>query len=190
MKVKTFGPGLTPDKKCWLGIDQSYSGFAMTFLAEDGSYITSVKRFEDTGVRRLALVYVSTTETLKAVEEAGNLIKDTCMEGYAYGSQMANMAGELGAIVKMSLYSYFDNRPGQYPLIVPPTNLKKYVAGKGNAVSKSQMLLNVYKKWNVEFNDDNAADSYGLAHIVSGSHTREAEKEVFEKLQDPKFREK
>ena len=190
MKVKTFGPGLTPNERCWLGIDQSYSGFAMTFLGEDGSYITSVKRFEDTGVRRLALVYVSTTETLKVVEEAGNTIIDTCIEGYAFGSQMANMAGELGAIVKMSLYSHFNERQGQYPLIVPPTNLKKYVAGKGTGVSKSQMLLQVYKKWGVEFNDDNAADSYGLAHLVAGRHTREVEKEVYEKLQDPKFREK
>ena len=190
MKVKSFGPGLTEGVDAYLGIDQSYSGFAMTFLGTDGSYITTVKRFEDMGIRRLALVYVSTTETLNVVEEQGNTIKDTCMEGYAFGSQMANMAGELGGIVKLSLYSYFNDRQGQYPLIVPPTNLKKYVAGKGNSVSKSQMLLSVYKKWGVEFNDDNAADSYGLAHLVSGNHTREVEKEVYDKLQDPKFREK
>jgi Holliday junction resolvasome RuvABC endonuclease subunit len=100
------------------------------------------------------------------------------------------MAGELGGIVKLSLYSYFNDCQGQYPLIVPPTNLKKYVAGKGNGVSKSQMLLHVYKKWDAEFTDDNAADSYALAHLVSGSYSLAYEKEVYEKLQDPKFREK
>lgn len=189
MKVKTFGPGLTPDKNCWLGIDQSYSGFAMTFLAEDGSYITSVKRFEDTGIRRLVSVYMSTLDTLRVVEES-NRIVDTCMEGYAFGSQMANMAGELGGIVKFTLFSHFQGRQGEYPLIVPPTTLKKYVTGKGQGVAKSQMLLYTFKKWHAEFTDDNAADSYALAHLVAKRHSTAVEKEVYDKLQDPKFREK
>jgi Holliday junction resolvasome RuvABC endonuclease subunit len=73
---------------------------------------------------------------------------------------------------------------------VPPTSLKKYVTGKGQGVPKSQMLLHVYKKWNVDITDDNAADSYALARLVSGTHTLAYEKEIYDKLQDPKFREK
>jgi len=189
LKLKSFGPGLTPDKDCWLGIDQSYSGFAITFLAEDGSYITTVRKFEDFGIRRLASVYMHLLDTIKLVEET-NKVVDTCMEGYAFGSQMANMAGELGGIVKFTLLSYFQERPGAFPLIVPPPSLKKYVTGKGQGVSKSQMMLHVYKKWGVELNDDNAADSYSLAHLVAKRHSTVAEKDVYEKLQDPKFREK
>lgn len=161
----------------------------MTFLAEDGSYVTTVKRFEDTGIRRLASVYMSTLDTLKLVEET-NKIVDTSMEGYAFGSQMANMAGELGGMVKFTLFSYFQGRQGEYPLIVPPTTLKKYVTGKGQGVAKSQMLLHVYKKWGAEFSDDNAADSYSLAHLVANRAHTAVEKEVYDKLQDPKFREK
>jgi hypothetical protein len=52
------------------------------------------------------------------------------------------------------------------------------------------MLLYVYKKWGQEFTDDNAADSYSLARLVAGTHTLEYEKNVYDKLQDPKFREK
>jgi hypothetical protein len=52
------------------------------------------------------------------------------------------------------------------------------------------MLLHVYKKWNVDITDDNAADSYALARLVSGTHTLAYEKEIYDKLQDPKFREK
>lgn len=74
-------------------------------------------------------------------------------------------------------------------MIVPPTSLKKYVTGKGQGVSKSQILLNVYKKWGVEFTDDNAADSYGLAHIVSGKAKLSYEKEVYEKLSSVDYRE-
>jgi hypothetical protein len=107
------------------------------------------------------------------------------MEGYAFGSQMANMLGELGGMVKLTLLDF-----GIYPLIVPPTNLKKYVTGKGNGISKSQILMYVYKKWDAEFSDDNAADSFALARLVSGKHELAYEKEMYDKLQDPKFREK
>ena len=114
-----------------------------------------------------------------------NKVEDVAMEGYAFGSQMANMLGELGGMVKLTLLEF-----NIYPLIVPPTSLKKYVTGKGQGVPKSQILLHVYKKWNVDITDDNAADSYALARLVSGTHTLAYEKEVYDKLQDPKFREK
>ena len=55
-------------------------------------------------------------------------------------------------------------------LIVPPTRLKKFVAGKGNA-TKDFMLLNAYKKWGMEFSDNNQCDAFclaqfGLAHLT------------------------
>ena len=115
----------------------------------------------------------------------GNDFVDAAMEGYAFGSQMANMLGELGGMVKLTLLEF-----GIYPLIVPPSNLKRYVAGKGNGVSKSQILLYVFRKWGAEITDDNAADSYALAKLVSGAHVLEYEKDVYDKLQDPKFRER
>lgn len=49
--------------------------------------------------------------------------------------------------------------------IVPPTSLKKFVSGKGN-VKKEVMLKEVYKRWNVDFNDNNLADAYGLARMA------------------------
>jgi Holliday junction resolvasome RuvABC endonuclease subunit len=94
---------------------------------------------------------------------------------------MANILGELGGVVKLSLYEYFIEPELAHPLIVPPTSLKKYVTGKGR-VEKNQILLQVYKKWDVEFNNDNAADSYGLARIVRNRHDFEYEKEVYDKL--------
>jgi hypothetical protein len=45
--------------------------------------------------------------------------------------------------------------------------------------------LQVYKKWDVEFNNDNAADSYGLARIALNKHDFEYEKEVYDKLTSP-----
>lgn len=179
--LKKFEGGTPPSgsSPVYVGIDQSYSGFAITLLTREG-YRTTVYKSEARGVNRLADIQDHIRETLVTYT-----IIDVAMEGYAFGSQMANMLGELGGVVKLTLKEL-----NLYPLIVPPTNLKKYVAGKGQGVSKSQILMLVYKKWGVEFNDDNAADSYALAHLVSGSHSLAYEKEVYDKLQDVKFREK
>jgi len=178
MAIKVFDGGLRGEK-VYVGIDQSYSGFAITLINDTG-HRTTVYKPTSAGIARLAELRQHLDSTLK-----GYTVIDVAIEGYAFGSQMANMLGELGGMVKLALYDKH-----LYPLIVPPTSLKKYVTGKGNGVSKSQMLLQVYKTWDVEFSDDNAADSYSLARLVTGSYTFAYQKDVYTKLQDPKFREK
>jgi crossover junction endodeoxyribonuclease RuvC len=179
--MKVFqGGNLNKNEPIYLGIDQSYSGFAITAY-QNGSYYTEVFKSDKKGIERLRDIQSYVMDSLYQYSN----ITDVAMEGYAFGSQMANMLGELGGMVKLTLFDF-----GIYPLIVPPTNLKKYACGKGNGVSKSQILLHVYKNWGAEFTDDNAADSYVLAHLVSGSYTKAYEKEVYLKLQDPKFRER
>lgn len=178
--MKSFGsPAELFNSKVYVGIDQSYSGFAITILRDNNQW-TTVYKSDKHGIERLRDIQAHIMDVLVQFE-----VVDVAMEGYAFGSQMANMLGELGGMVKLTLLDF-----GIYPLIVPPTSLKKYVTGKGNGVPKSQMLLYVYKKWGVEFTDDNAADSYSLARLVAGMHETAYEKEVYDKLQDPKFREK
>jgi len=179
--MKIFDGGLEGaiGAEVYIGIDQSYSGFAITALNDTG-YRTTVYKSDKRGIERLRDIQAHMLEII-----VNYTILDVAMEGYAFGSQMANMLGELGGMVKLTLLDF-----GIYPLIVPPTNLKKYVTGKGNGISKSQMMLFVYKKWGVDLADDDAADSYALAHLVSGRHGLAYEKEVYDKLQDPKFREK
>ena len=179
--MKMFKGGLViPENPVYLGIDQSYSGFAITAY-QNGNYYTEVYKSDMRGIDRLRDIQAHVMNWLHQFDN----VTDVAMEGYAFGSQMANMLGELGGMVKLTLLDF-----GIYPLIVPPTSLKKYVTGKGQGISKSQMLLHVYKKWGAEFTDDNAADSYALARLVSGSHELAYEKEIYDKLQDPKFREK
>ena len=175
--MKTFGKPITGP--VYVGIDQSYSGFATTLLNDFGHY-TTVYKSNKLGIERLRDIQAHLMSTLVNQE-----IIDVAMEGYAFGSQMANMLGELGGMVKLTLLDF-----GVYPLIVPPTNLKKYVTGKGTGVPKSQMMLYAYKKWGVDVADDNATDSYALAHLVSGKHALAYETDVYTKLQDPKFRER
>ena len=190
MKVKTFGPGYSDGVDRFIGIDQSYTGFGVTVLGSDNSYLTTVAKFDGTGVNRLVDIKDYLQKIVWEASQGGEVVA-TAMEGYAYGSQMANMAGELGATVKIALYESTSLSPdAAYPLIVPPTTLKKYVTGRGNSSSKSQIMLNIYKKWQVELLDDNAADSFGLAHIISNQASLSYEKEVVELLKDIKYREK
>ena len=74
-----------------------------------------------------------------------------------FGSAL--VVAEIGALVRAELW-----RRGIPVLEVPPTTLKKYVTGKGNA-DKSQMLMHMYKKWGVEPPTDNVGDAYALARL-------------------------
>jgi crossover junction endodeoxyribonuclease RuvC len=177
MSTKVFG---IPNLKgaVAVGIDQSYSGFAITAIDEYGNYYTEVKKLDGAGVERLFNARLFLLGFLNHYN-----VESVALEGYAFGSQMANMAGELGGMIRLALFDNyrFQNDEAAFPIIVPPTSLKKYITGKGR-VDKNQILLAVYKKWDVEFTDDNAADSYGLARIARNQHDFEYEKEVYDKL--------
>ena len=177
--MKMYG-GMSTHNPVYIGIDQSFTGFAITAYDEYSEYYTSVYKSKLRGVDRLLDIQSHMREQLHDFR-----IKDVAIEGYAFGSQMSNMLGELGGMVKMTLKDDF----GIYPLIVPPTTLKKYVSGKGN-IQKNQMLMHGFKKWGIEFDDDNALDSFALAHLVSGKASLSYEKEVYDKMQNPDYREK
>jgi Holliday junction resolvasome RuvABC endonuclease subunit len=184
-KGKHYGPGLwgEPGEPVYIGIDQSYSGFAITIYKSDTEYFTRVDKFEGKGIDRLEAIYQHINVMLEGINEENHIV-DVAIEGYAFGSQMANMLGELGGVVKLALKGY-----GVYPLIIPPTTLKKYVTGKGTGIPKSQMLLHAYKKWGAEFGDDNACDSFALARLAAGVADLAYEKEILEKLTGPTYRE-
>ncbi|CAB4128923.1 hypothetical protein UFOVP225_105 [uncultured Caudovirales phage] len=190
--IKWFGkPFSGIGKSLVIGIDQSYSGFGITFMdPKSDNYLTVVFKGEGTGVDRLLDIREVLLALIKTHAAYAIDIK-VAMEGYAFGSQMANMAGELGGMVKVVLHDQFkrSNMHGMYPYIIPPTVLKKYVTGKGTGVQKNQILLSVYKKWGVEFTNDNAADSYALAHLAAGKCDLAYEKEIYHNIQDPKYRE-
>jgi hypothetical protein len=46
----------------------------------------------------------------------------------------------------------------------------------------------MYKRWGIEFNDDNAADSYALARLAAGIYKDKVEQAVVEQIKDPKYR--
>jgi len=92
------------------------------------------------------------------------------MEGYSFGSNQSrsHSLGELGGILKLAVSEHTKTHPCTL-YIVPPTTLKKFVTGKGNS-KKQEMLMHIYKRWSLEFSDDNMADAFALAMIGSLRH--------------------
>lgn len=79
------------------------------------------------------------------------------LEGYGFG-QMASVVtlAEIGSVVRFLLWQ------DQIPFIdVPPSSLKKFVTGKGNA-KKDQMILEVFKRYGYTSATNDIADAVGL----------------------------
>jgi Holliday junction resolvasome RuvABC endonuclease subunit len=191
MTEKKFGPGIKDRTVISIGIDQSLTGFAVTFLTQNDpkQFITYVYKSPYNGVQRLKDISKWLVSKLELTRD--NYILDVAMEGTVLASQSALILGELSATVKLTLWDYFDpytKQPYlQTPLQIPPMTLKKFATGKGTA-KKQEMLLQIYKRWDVEFNDDNAADSYALARLAAQTPNGEIEEKIQEQIKDVKYR--
>lgn len=194
---KVFDGGLV-EGPVSIGIDQSLTGFAMTAInnSNPSAYETWVFKSDKHGVRRLSNIQWWMESKFDFLDQQRCRITDIAMEGTVLASHSALKLGELAGMVKLSIWNYFDGNLNSVipfddhirtPLQVPPMTLKKYATGKGNA-KKQEMLMQIYKRWNIEFNDDNAADSYALARLAAGVATTEVEKNIVEQLKDPKYR--
>jgi Holliday junction resolvasome RuvABC endonuclease subunit len=188
--TKLFDGGLTKEQALVaIGIDQSLTGFALSVvsIAEPEKHITWVYKSPYFGIERLADIRQWLIDTFDYVSEDHGII-DIAMEGSVLASHAALVLGELAAVVKMAIYDYFgEDENCRYPLKIPPMTLKKYAAGKGNA-KKQEMLMQIYKRWGIEFNDDNAADAYALGRLAGKTANDEIEKAVAKQIEDPKYR--
>ena len=195
-KEKVFGPGLRTGKIA-LGIDQSLTGFALTALMVDDPSVfqTWVYKSDKRGVARLSDIRWWLMDKFDQIAKNGD-ITEVAMEAAILASPTSLMLGELAGMVKLACWDYFDGNLNRYepyppnmrvPLQIPPMTLKKYAAGKGNA-KKQEMLMQIFKRWGIEFNDDNAADSYALARLASGTTLGAIELAIVEQIKDPKYR--
>lgn len=101
------------------------------------------------------------------------------IEGYSMGSSLAHShaLGELGGIIRWTLWGK------QIPFIdIPPSSLKKYLTGKGNA-DKDLMLSTASRRFDRTLNNDEAdalalwamaMDAYGQSVLSVPESHREA----------------
>ncbi len=152
--------------KAWVGLDQSYSGFGVVKLDNEGDVQTALWKFpptESDGMR-LGDINVTLITLFTQLQDAYDEVH-VAMEGYANGRTFnREKMGELGGVVKLSHATVF----GTDPTVVPPTSLKKFVTGKGTA-SKDDMVKAVQTKWANDVKNNNIADAYGLAEYMRDS---------------------
>jgi Holliday junction resolvasome RuvABC endonuclease subunit len=195
---KVFGDNLPNNVPVAVGIDQSLTGFAVSAVHVDdlSQHTTWVYKSPKSGVARLADIQWWLENKFDQWDKAGNRVQNIAMEGTVLASHSASILGELAGLVKLTCWYYFDGNMNsvipypnhlRVPLQVPPMTLKKFAAGKGNA-KKQEMLLQIYKRYGVEFNNDNAADAYALARVASGRSIDAVEEAIIEQLKDEKFR--
>jgi len=149
----------------YIGIDPSLAHTGFIILNEEDTIIRQLTI--PTSSKDIIEDRINTITNILVVESILPLCTDSTIckigiEGLSFGSRGQSML-ELSGLhyhLRLSLW----NKGIDYS-IIPPTQLKKFVSGKGNS-KKDLMLLNVYKKWGVEFNDDNLADAYGLAQMM------------------------
>lgn len=146
----------------FVGLDISLTGSGVCVLASDYSIIDtaliSVKP-EETGLR-LFLIRNQIQDFLKQHNKEVSLC---CIEGPSFGSKDGGrlfQIGECTGVLKLMLFEL-----GIPIVIAVPSQLKKYISGTGKDVKKEHIMLDIYKKYNVELRDNNVADAYVLSRV-------------------------
>jgi crossover junction endodeoxyribonuclease RuvC len=135
-----------------LGIDASLTGTGLAIIAGDEVHTMRL----DNNLRGVArLVYIR--EYIKRYVTKAKL---AVIEGYAFArAKQAHQIGELGGVLRVMV-----NEAGTQLLEVPPTCVKKFATGQGNA-TKEKVAVGVYKHWGKEFKTNDEADAFVLAQI-------------------------
>jgi crossover junction endodeoxyribonuclease RuvC len=72
------------------------------------------------------------------------------------------------SLVQLSALNYFIRdkvwRSSIPFVVVPPTTLKKFITGAGNS-KKDMMMLEVYKRYKISFDNNNLCDAFSLAKL-------------------------
>lgn len=145
-----------------LGIDPSLNATALVTLSRAAPERTVDSRVLNPGkLRGMERLFVLRDKLRAHLREHPPEL--VVLEGYAFAAKgRAHAAGEWGALIRADLYAL--DLP---TLVVPPSTLKLFAAGKGNA-DKDAVMAAVRERWGYDPGDDNLADAYALARLGAG----------------------
>lgn len=150
--------------RAWLmAIDASLAGTAIVVAGKDlwlaDEFGTDPKDWPKTIQGRMNR-YLSIVDPIKELARKW-YPQYLFIEEYAHnakGRSHTTMA-EFGGVLRREIIGYFD-----VGVEVPPTVIKKFMAGKGTA-NKAQMVSAVVSRYGVAVSSDNAADAIALATL-------------------------
>lgn len=154
--------------KYFAGIDPSFTGTGLVIIDQLKSIVLqeviSTNSKDETSDRIQEIL----NRILNKLNEHNNLEK-IYIEGLSYGSN-----GKAFSQLSGLYFFVLINLQNKFPLTeiksIPPSTLKKFITGKGNS-KKDLVLLNVYKKFGIEFNNSDLADSFSLAMLSYDTNT-------------------
>ena len=142
-----------------MGIDPSLTGTGIAVIKDGQLVAQTLAPKKLRGVHRLKWFRFEFVKLLNMYEP------DLCaIEGYGFGAKNshAHSLGELGGVLKLQMLDCMTDF-----LVVPPTSLKLFVTGKGNS-PKTVMGKELYKRFDIDLDDDNQVDAAGLAMMAMG----------------------
>ncbi len=163
----------------YIGLDLSLTGTGIVILDENEKILEqkliSTKSI-DVIEKRLIFIQTEILNCLTKYTISIDFSNNVFIEGLSFGSsgqKMLELAG-LHYLIRTSFFSVIS--PIFNYEIIPPTVIKKFITGVGNA-KKELMLLKVYKKFGVEFQDNNICDAFCLAKLAAFRDKNNHEKE-------------
>jgi len=146
----------------FVGMDPSYNGFSIMVIDKNGEIIEQKLLSSDTKKEAEERI-IELERGFKFVPNIHSL-HSVYIEGPSYSSNGAFQL-QMGALhYYMRIFLF--KKDIKYTIIAP-TSLKKFVAGEGKGQAKKElMLLKTYKKWGIEFDNNNLCDAYGLARMA------------------------
>jgi crossover junction endodeoxyribonuclease RuvC len=161
-----------------VAIDPSLTGLAVVCAVSDDSFYQEfTSKPAKTLKERLSRYnHLALSVSTLVAREAPRLC---LIEGYSFsskGSSFISLA-EFGGILRNRVVGFSD-----VTVEVPPTTLKKFITGKGNA-SKMDVVSVLSSKYSMVFKTDNHADAFGLSRLglaalglieTTNKHEREA----------------
>ena len=144
----------------FVGVDPSYNGFGIVVLDKDAKIVEQRLLISDSKKE--------VEERILELEDGFSFIPNIVCLHSVYIEGPSFSSNGLFALQMGALHYYFRffllKKKCKYK-IIPPTSLKKFITGRGTA-KKELMLLKVYKKWGIEFSDNNLCDAYSLARFA------------------------
>ncbi len=146
-----------------LGLDLSLTGSGIVLLEDGKIKIKQLIKSKPSGKKPI--------DELKRLLKIENEIRQIMIEeepSLAVIEGMAYMASNTTSLVQLAGLNYIIRKMlhehGIKFIVVAPTTLKKFSTSKGNC-QKDLILLEVYKKYGEEFEENNQCDAYVLAKI-------------------------
>lgn len=177
-------------KPLFVGLDLSLTGTGIVILDFAGRVlhhsIISTKpttQLPQDRFKRYASIWKAIQKIMKEYLYKNTFYQFIAIESYSFGSKGSARSSlmESGAVIR---YELLKNFPSYY-IEVAPQQLKKFLLGsvknKGKD-AKNIMCREVYKRGNLELDNDNEVDAYVLAMIGYSLHFQSTKSKMFHPL--------